>query len=266
MERRHVDEPVRLKSLPRVTRIDGVRLYLTRRWRRGAFAFRLGAMRVYIDRADLDTDWEAWRQIFFPKYGIYASDYEDVVVVDVGAHKGYFAAFALLGGARRVFSFEPESRNFALLTRAATSYREPDRWARRKAAVGATTRRARLLIGDESWSHSLVASAPGTAPLSAEEVDVVSMASVIDEAAADGARRVVVKIDAEGSECEIVLGTEPAAWCSVDEVFLEYHDFATCALDEILEHLARAGLTEREHRHEVLRLLRPGGTRGGHDR
>ena len=257
VERRHVNELVRLKALPRATRVDGVLLYATRKWRRGAFPLRLGSLRVYLDRAALDTDWEAWRQIFFPKYGIYASDYGDAVAVDVGAHKGYYAAFALLGGARRVFSFEPESRNFALLTRAAESSRDQKRWARRKAAVGEAPRRARLLINEESWSHSLLASTTGATAVS-EEVEVVSMSSVLEEAAGAAGRRIVVKIDAEGSECEIVLGTDPDAWRVVDELFLEHHEFAPCTLRELLEHLAQAGLTEHEYRHEVIRLWRGG--------
>jgi FkbM family methyltransferase len=254
VERRHVHELVHLETLPRATRLDGVLLYATRRWKRGVVSLRLGGIRVYVDRATLDTDWEAWRQIFFPKYGVYTSDYKDATVVDIGAHKGYFAAFALLGGARRVFSYEPERRNFTLLSRAASSFREQGRWTRRKAAVGERAGRAELMINEGSWGHSLMAAAE--MPTAAEEVEVVSMTSVLEEASSAKARRIVVKIDAEGSECEIVLGTEAEDWRAVDEVFLEHHDFAPCTLDEIIDHLARAGLAEHQFRHEVVHLRR----------
>ena len=54
--------------------------------------------------------------------------------------------------------------------------------------------------------------------------DVV--ASVTASPAGD---RLVAKIDAEGAECEIVLQTPVEVWQSVDEVFIEFHDFAGCS-------------------------------------
>jgi hypothetical protein len=107
IQRRHVRELLRLRALPVRTRLDGLALYATRSWRRKPVALRLERARVYLDPQSLAADWETWRQIFFPKYGIYAGDYYDAVVVDVGAHKGYFAASALRGGARLVLSYEP---------------------------------------------------------------------------------------------------------------------------------------------------------------
>ena len=53
----------------------------------------------------------------------------------------------------------------------------------------------------------------------------------------------IVKIDAEGAECEIVLGTDVEMWRGVDAVFLEIHDFAPCSAEDIIGHLARAGLS-----------------------
>ena len=54
----------------------------------------------------------------------YAGDYRGAFVVDVGAHKGYYGAYALAHGARWVVSYEPETANFALLERAASDVRE----------------------------------------------------------------------------------------------------------------------------------------------
>ena len=43
------------------------------------------------------------------------ADCRDRVVLDIGAHKGYFAAWALGRGARAVVSCEPQSQNFKYL-------------------------------------------------------------------------------------------------------------------------------------------------------
>ena len=219
----------------------------------------LGRGRVYVDPSSLSADWETWRQIFFPKYAIYASDYEDAVVVDVGAHKGYFGALAMLGGARAILSYEPEARNFALLDRAARSFRDDGTWVTRKAAVGAEARRAELHLAAGpwgSWSHSLLERGAAQGETHSESVDVVSMEAVLREAAALGDRRLVVKVDAEGAECEIVLGTDTTSWQSVDEVLLEYHEFAPCKLEEIVSRLDRAGLARQACRHDVERFSR----------
>ena len=81
--------------------------------------------------------------------------------------------------------------------------------------------------------------------------DVV--ASVTASPAGD---RLVAKIDAEGAECEIVLQTPPEVWQSVDEVFIEFHDFAGCSQSEIVDHLERAGLVLVDERFGVIHLSR----------
>jgi FkbM family methyltransferase len=261
MKRRQVRELLRSRTIPLRARLDGFTLYATRSWRRRPVALHLTNGRVYVDPNSLSADWETFREIFIPKYLEYASDYEDAAVVDVGAHKGYFAASALLAGARVVFSYEPEARNFALLERAARSFRRGGRWVTHKTAVGAEAGQADLQVvegSSGSWAHSLIERPDGDETGRTERVDLVAMASVLRAAAAVGTRRLVVKVDAEGAECEIVAGTDLEMWAPVDEVFVEHHDFAPCELEEIVAHLERAGLTLRERRHGVARLQRGG--------
>ncbi len=47
--------------------------------------------------------------------GVFDAGYAGRVVLDVGAHKGYYAARALGSGAVAVFCYEPESENFTAL-------------------------------------------------------------------------------------------------------------------------------------------------------
>lgn len=257
IDRWHVRQVLRLESFPRRAKWDVVALFATRNWRRRPARIRIGRGFVYLDPQSLPADWETWLHIFF--YPTYPIDFRDAVVVDVGAHKGYFSAAALEGGARKVFSYEPEKHNFALLERAASSVRAPDVWLRRCAAVGGASRSAELYVAEgawSSWAHSLLQDAAAESAAATEPVDVVSMASVLQEASGVEGRRLVVKIDAEGAECEIVLQTDAQSWASVDELLVECHDFAPCALDDLVVHLARAGLIHRGSAHLVDRFSR----------
>jgi hypothetical protein len=70
--------------------------------------------------------------------------------------------------------------------------------------------------------------------------------------------RLLVKIDAEGAECEIVLDTPLEAWRDVDGVLIEVHDFAPCTAGELAGHLEGAGLRVVDDIFGVLHIRRPG--------
>lgn len=196
----------------------------------------------------------------------YRTEYQDAVVVDLGAHKGFFAGYALLSGAAAVVSYEPASANFEPLSRAAASLngRGRGRWRAVNAAVGARDGTVELHTSRDSWTHSVV-DRPGMM-VGTETSQVVPMSRVLAEARALTPSRLVVKIDVEGAECEIVEGTPPEAWDGVDELFVEVHGFARCSPAALVDRLARAGLhtddpvpvggLQDEFSHAVLRFRR----------
>lgn len=194
---------------------------------------------LYFGRESFPVDRVAYLGIFLE--GWYEADYDDAVVVDIGGHKGYFGAYALHAGAGEVRSYEPEAANFATLERAARSFDRP--WQVHRAAVGAQAGEATLHVNAESAGHSLVHEQTGgpRPTIGTQTVPVVAMAEVLADAGGSG-RRVIVKIDAEGAECEIVLGTPAEAWHAVERVFLEVHDFAPCGAQAIIAHLRAAGM------------------------
>ena len=77
---------------------------------------------------------------------------------------------------------------------------------------------------------------------------------IASETAKPAGDRLLVKIDAEGAECEIVLQTPLGVWQSVDEVFIEFHEFAACSQDQIVDHLEHAGLVLVDERFGVIHL------------
>lgn len=164
---------------------------------------------VYLARATLAIDRRQFDYIFEGRH--YEIDYEGAAILDIGAHKGYFAAYALSRGAAAITSFEPESQNFRFLSESARRARRRGlRWEARKEAIGAAAGEADLLVGVESWSHSLVVSPhPGLAEGRRERVQVVALEPLLT---AYRSRRLIVKLNVEGAECDIVLGTPVTAW------------------------------------------------------
>ena len=199
---------------------------------------------LYFGRDSFPVDRVAYFGIFLE--GWYRADFHDAVVVDVGAHKGYFGGFALLEGAREVHSFEPEEANFAALERAAATF--GSRWVVRRAAVAAAPGSVKLNVSAESAGHSIVhAEAEGPRrTIRSERVEAVAMRDVLSDLSGRG-RSLIVKIDAEGAEGEIVLGTPRDAWRAVDDVFLEVHRFSPASTAQIVDHLRPAGLEVALH-------------------
>jgi FkbM family methyltransferase len=194
---------------------------------------------LFFGRDSFAVDRVAYFGIFLE--GWYRADFHGATVIDIGAHKGYFGAFALHEGAAEVRSYEPEKTNFAALSRAAASFDK--RWLVNNEAVSKEPGEVMLHVNVESAGHSIVqASGAGDKrpTVRSEAVPVVAMRDVLADA---GDGRLIVKIDAEGAECDIVLGTPVEHWQHVDHVFLEIHDFAPCSSADIIGHLQQAGLS-----------------------
>ncbi len=204
---------------------------------------RVGTGRAPISHADYGVDWETMRTIVVDR--AYALDYRDAVVVDVGAHKGCFGAFALEQGARAVLSFEPEPTNFDFLELCAAPYRQSGRdWRLHRVAVGGTDGSAELHVMAASWGHALTPpEESGRYQVGVERVRVVAMTEILAEAAQIARTGpIVVKVNAEGAECSIVLETPLASWESATEFLAEVHSWAACTADELTAYLSRAGL------------------------
>jgi len=182
---------------------------------------------------DFPVDWKAFVEVF--GYETYRADYRDVHVLDVGGHKGYFGAYALARGASAVVSFEPETRNYNVLGRTARPLRA--RWQTRNIALGATSGTGVLLLDRASWAHSLV---HVERPAGAQHVVIATLEEALAELPRGGSRT-IVKIDAEGSECDIVARQE--ALDRVDVLMIEWHpEAAPCTTRDLVQMAGSAGL------------------------
>ena len=253
------------RGIPRRTRLELLLLEVQRRLRpRPVYSVRLGHGAVPLTHDDFAIDWYSLEWVLVDE--AYAMDYTGAVVLDIGAHKGYFSAYAVAGGARAVIAYEPEAQNFELLEQCAASYgSQGTEWRLRRAAVGAEHGEAELHVSSASWGHALHppdSSAPYEVGVQRVPVDAMTAALAEAEELAGESAPLVVKVNTEGEECSIFLGTPPAAWRSVTDVFVEVHSWAPCTADELAAHLASAGLTKVPSADpHVLRLHRSGDAR-----
>jgi FkbM family methyltransferase len=198
---------------------------------------------IVLGRDTFDIDLRVLAEVFRDEF--YESDFRGAAVLDLGAHKGYYGAFAALGGARSIVSYEPESGNFSCLQRSVASFAATGvDWLAKRAAVGVEEGVAQLVVSRESWSHSVAQGSDAERTRArTESVPVIPIDQVLSEAGSLAGDRLIVKVNVEGSECEIVLQTRPERWSIADEVRVEVHPFAQCSSEEIVAHFARAGLT-----------------------
>jgi FkbM family methyltransferase len=252
------------RRLPLRTRLDLLIADLRRKvMRRDLYRVRYGLGTVYLSNDDYVVDRKSFD--FAVVEETYATDYAGAVVVDIGAHKGYAAAYAATHGALAVVAYEPEAANLAVLERTAVAHPGTE-WTIRRAAVDATSGRSELHVMGASWGHALSPPAAfAQYEVGTQQVEVVALADALDEAALLAAgRRVVVKVNIEGAECSAILGSPLEPWEGVDEVFVETHPWATCNASELATHLELAGFSREESAHPaVLRMRRGASSRSG---
>jgi FkbM family methyltransferase len=144
-------------------------------------------------------------------------------VFDVGANIGYYTLLAAraVGPAGVVYAFEPEPRNFALLSRSVAENGFTNVRAL-AAAVSDRAGRSRLhLDGANFGAHSFEVGSLRTPTGRFVDVDAVPLDRFVDEARTFEAG-VVVKIDVQGAEALVVEGARELLALPRATVFLEF--------------------------------------------
>ena len=179
--------------------------------------------------------------------GVFDAEYEGHLVLDIGAHKGYYAARALGAGATGVVSYEPESQNFARLALAQRAW-QGSRWEIHRQAVGRTPGRVRLYRSRESWSHSLYpdfVAPPEAGAVLSEEVEMVTLSAVLAQTtAAHPGVPILLKVNVEGAAADVVLSASANELRAVSDAHLDYEEGSRHDVEDVLDHLRTAGLTQ----------------------
>lgn len=166
-----------------------------------------------------------------------------IQVIDIGAHIGTFACrIAMLHRQASVLCFEPSHATADFLRRNVELNGLADRvqvFERALASVDGTADFADNgagsgLNGLVSWEHHGGGTVRTVQTIRFDEAVALAPAPID-----------VVKIDCEGAEYDLVLGSSPASWDSVRRVVIEYHPVANREWAELRDFFAKTGLTVR---------------------
>jgi FkbM family methyltransferase len=222
-------------------KMDALRIFLQRKTKVGGIhSIRLSHARIFVDGQSAIVDLHVFAQAFLDQ--IYDSiDLTGRVVIDIGAHKGYFAAYALSKGVKAVLCYEPEESNFqalCLFSHSITSAQQPVEVHHE--AVG-NDNEMDLYVSVDSWAHTTV-SRGDHAYTKKLKIASRSLASILAAVKERFPRdEFVLKIDAEGAECQLLLQTPLELFSSVREIIFEFHEFAGCSIGEIIDRLVSIG-------------------------
>lgn len=154
---------------------------------------------------------------------------------DIGAFRGYTAGVMAMGGAAKVWAFEPSPANQDAIRHVLEL--NPDRPIELiPAAVGAVPGKISITLHDDPSMNYVGGS---TAGRPAVEVDLCSVDDVIARRLASAPQ--LMKIDVEGAEGSVLQGAKKALQEAVREIFIEIHHAE--ALAECGQLLADAGFT-----------------------
>jgi FkbM family methyltransferase len=155
---------------------------------------------------------------------------KDDVVIDIGAHCGYFGKLCLDKGSKNVFLYEPDEQNYNILLKNLSSY---DGWCANNIAVWKEeTDDLPFHTYSEYKNTGLnsVFKSPYIEPSEIKKVKSVSLDSILSSFD----RVKLLKIDAEGSEYDILMNSTLIS--KVDMIVGEYHNDLT---DRTLEDLSK---------------------------
>lgn len=161
------------------------------------------------------------------------------VVLDIGAHVGCFTvAVARKHPGARVDAYEASPSTAAYLDRNVADNGLGDRVHANNLAVQAVAGELELADNGAASGHN------GVLHLTADSRNVkvrsVAMAEVLQ---ISGRSAELVKIDTEGGEYDMVLGSKPEDWAGVRRVVLEYHNLPGHSWEELEAFFTSAGLT-----------------------
>lgn len=170
-------------------------------------------------------------------------------ILDIGAHKGYFSIYASVlcdarveqagyGGMVKIFAYEPEEKNFAVLKENLKMNRVKNVFAKNVAVCGNDGMRE-LFVSVDSHNHSVFEVAMKKEEENTNEnlsvskkVNCVSLQTIVEKhLVREGCENIdLVKMDCEGAEFEILESVD--LYANGREIFnkikafcIEYHEF-----------------------------------------
>lgn len=173
---------------------------------------------------------QIFKEVFFHKVydRLFPFEMQNAVIVDIGAHYGYFALYASkkIGQHSKVFAAEPSEKNYRSLIKNVQASKLPNINPLKLAIAGFTSNR--LFYTAKDWNNSLFSNYLDHM----QEGDNVFCLSIFDFIQKYDIKEIdFLKIDCEGAEHEILQNTDLAALQKIKVIAMEIHDMSHCGFE-----------------------------------
>jgi FkbM family methyltransferase len=157
------------------------------------------------------------------------------VIVDIGAHRGVFVAYAALRTKNDIIAFEPDPENYKNL-QTFVSANHWDNVQLHHAALGANNGHIDLFQSNTSTRHSITGIDPVTKSKLSKSVRVQAFS--LEKALENLLKVNFLKMDCEGAEYDIVMNSNPETLGKIDKLAMEYHEnIANHSAEELADFL-----------------------------
>jgi FkbM family methyltransferase len=164
---------------------------------------------------------------------------ESPVALDIGSHIGSFAiAVAAARPGAVVHAYEASPSTAVWLSRNVEANGYTDRVVVHAEAVSSHHGSLAIVDNGQASAHNGL-----TAPAGSGAVVDVPCVTFAEALSAAGGHVDLVKLDAEGSEYDVILTSDPENWRTVKRVVMEYHPVAGRSLAELSDFLGDVGLS-----------------------
>jgi FkbM family methyltransferase len=170
--------------------------------------------------------------------------YEDAVIVDIGAHRGFFSIFCdtYTGGKSTIYALEPEPSNFRKLTDN-LGINHCTKVLPHNIAVSGETGTQQLYIS-KSVNHSLIRLQEDHPYIDQDTSITIQTTSLLDFIKKENLSRIdFLKIDCEGCEYEMLLNSDSSCFDYISTISMEFHDIHSPEYNvhKLVTHLKRHG-------------------------
>jgi FkbM family methyltransferase len=173
---------------------------------------------------------------------------EKDIVVDIGAHKGYFSVFAAKRAKKgNVYAFEPTEKNFAFLEKNIKLNHCKNIHPYKLGIAAKRSERKIYEFQDQAGGISLIKEWFGESDrVKTFKIKCITMDDIFTKCKIDKIN--FLKLDCEGSEHEILLNTSAKTMEKIEKIGMEYHEIGNLTADKLIEFLQKNGFTVKRKR------------------
>ncbi len=160
------------------------------------------------------------------------------IVVDIGAHKGYFTIFAsqfITSG--KIFSFEPLKSNFAMIKKNLVLNDVTSVQPMPYAVTGKKEQRYLYVSTQNAGGMSMIKEWFHQTQIQSYKVACIQLKDIFTQC--DIKKIDFLKIDCEGAEYEILLNTPKNVMNKISKISMEYHQIGELKVENIINFLQK---------------------------